>query len=325
MLKSWKKVLVGAGLGLLFAFPVGVNADSNEYIHIGSGDVRRSVVGEVSTYLSNDFRSKQEELDEMLANGQITESEYTEQYEAIEKEWQDEEMIISQLQLFKPEYMTQVKEIDPDWVESYPNIHGVELAENLEILTGDFVNPISDLRPVSQSEALKKVRLYIANQHDLNDLTGLINLENLYLQGKGFGTRDEERAAQSAVYEELGNYYDAIYTQALLTDISALSGLTNLRSLDIYAEGMLPVVTLRQGTTSYELVDPIILSSQFDGAVIEYSSYLNQGDEDYSFDSNEEVKWEGLTGSERFLSFSFSVSKGNYYFDGEGQIPIRWK
>ncbi|MGL4694466.1 hypothetical protein [Enterococcus larvae] len=325
MLKRLKKVLVGAGLGLLFVFPMGASADSSEFIHIGSNDLRGGVADEIDGYLSGYFSSKQEELNELLESGQITEAEYEAQNEAIEKEWQEEDLIINQLQLFKPSYMAHVKDISPDWSDPYTNIHGIEFAENLEILSGEFTNPVYDLRPVTTSNKLKELRLPIANQHALTDLAGLENLEQLYLEGKGFGTEDEEFAAEEAVQEELGYYYDAIYTQVLLTDVSALSSLNKLSRLDIYSEGALPVVTLRQGTTSYELVDPVILSSQFDGAEIEYHSYLNQGDEDYSFESNEEVKWEGLTGSERFLSFSFSVRKGNYSFDGEGQIPIRWK
>ncbi|WP_086350152.1 hypothetical protein [Candidatus Enterococcus clewellii] len=285
-------------------------------------------------------------LDERHSNGEITEEEYAIEYdklqadletleneftkkieafetkseeelEKLEKQQQEEEAFIETYELPTKEFLVTVDTISTELLSLNPSLSGLEYVPNLKYFTGEISREwtVSDTRSLLNTPKLEILHLPISNQTNLNSMKNLIQLKELHLEAGGYANKEEEHIQETM--------NDERYTEALLTDISALSNATNLKKLSVSAEGAMPVVTLRKGTTSYELVDPIVLSSQFDGATLSYYSYLDETN--YSYASNDLLKWEGLTGEEDMLLFDWDVSQGQFGFRGIGQIPIRWK
>ncbi|MHC5217346.1 OmpH/Skp family outer membrane protein [Enterococcus sp. LJL128] len=237
---------------------------------------------------------------------------YNQAHTENDKNMENEDEFIRKYELFDKKFIASVEGISPDWADPYSSLNGLEFAINLKRLTGEQSIPFADLRPINKLSKLEEISIVAMNQGSLIDLKGLTNLKKLTLSLAGYGTEEE--------FEEYYNNRDKMYTRTLLTDISALSNLPQLNQLSLYAEGIMTPVTLKQGTDSYQIYDPIILSSQFDGQAITYTSGLDE-----NTDSSEELKWENLTGTEKYLPFSWSVTKGNYHFSGRGQVPLRWK
>ncbi|MGC6767795.1 hypothetical protein [Enterococcus sp. LJL51] len=293
-----------------------------------------------------DYDEQYNQLDADLNNGLITQEEYDRKYAELNKkveeldqqrevamekydkdvEEQDniyhqalaennknnenENEFIRKYELFDKKFIASVEGISPDWTDPYSSLNGLEFAVNLKRLSGEQTTPFGDLRPINKLTKLEEIYSVVAsNQGSLIDLKDLTSLKELRFSFSGYGTEEE--------------YYDNrdnMYTRTLLTDISALSNLPQLNEISLYAEGIMTPVTLKQGTDSYQIYDPIILSSQFDGQAITYTSGMDE-----NTDSSEELKWENLTGTEKYLPFSWSVTKGNYHFSGRGQVPLRWK
>ncbi|MBL1223774.1 hypothetical protein [Enterococcus sp. BWR-S5] len=295
-----------------------------------------------------EFDRLDEELSDRYSNEEITEEEYTteseklqadreayntdfdqrvEAFEAafetglekLEKQQEDDVHTIETYELTTKEVLASVDTISTELLSLNPSLSGLEFVPNLKNFTGEMGKEwtVSDTRPLLKTTKMEVMDLPISNQMNLNSMKNLTNLKILNVVAGGYANdEDREQIEESANTER--------FTETLLTDISALSNATNLESLYIQAEGALPVVTLKKGTTSYELVDPLVLSSQFDGAAIAYTSEL-EDNYDYRFESNDQLKWEGLTGEEDVLLFNWNVSKGRFGYNGTGQIPIRWK
>lgn len=286
-------------------------------------------------------------LDERYSNGEISEEFYTIEYDklqadseklnndfdkkiedfeaqseaALEKlEEQREEAIhfIETYELPTKEFLSSVDTISTELLSLNPSLSGLEYVPNLKYFTGEIGREwtVSDTRSLLKTPQLEILNLAISNQANLNSMKNLINLKELHLDAGGYANQEEEEQVHETNQNER-------YSETLLTDISALSNANKLEDLYINAQGALPTVTLRKGTTSYELVDPIILSSQFDGATISYYSYLE--DNNYSYESNDLLRWADLTGNEEVLSFHWEAHQGQFGFNGEGQIPLRWK
>lgn len=286
-------------------------------------------------------------LDERHGNEEITDEEYATEYEIIqddrdafdrefenrvetfeatseadleklEKQQEEEVRIIETYELTTKEALTSVDTISTELLSLNPNLSGLEFVPSLKNFTGEMGREwtVSDTRPLLKTPKMEILDLPISNQMNLNSMKNLTSLKEARIYGGGYANEEEE--------EQILNVADKDrYTETLLTDISALSNATNLEKLSISAEGALPIVTLKRGTTSYELIDPVVLSSQFEDATITYYSELE--DNDYHFQSSDQLKWEGLTGEEDVLLFNWNVSQGKFGYSGIGQIPIRWK
>lgn len=287
-------------------------------------------------------------LDERHSNEEITDEEYLEEYEKIqtdrdtfdrefetrvetfeakseaeleklEKQQEEEVRIIETYELTTKEALTSVDTISTELLSLNPSLSGLEFVPNLKNFTGEIGREwtVSDTRPLLKTPKMEIMYLPISNQMNLNSIKNMTNLKELYIDGSGYANEEDEEQIRNAADKDR-------YTETLLTDISALSNATSIEKLSIRAEGALPVVTLKRGTTSYELIDPIVLSSQFEGATITYYSEL-EDNYDYRFQSSDQLKWEGLTGEEDVLLFSWDIGQGKFGYGGVGQIPIRWK
>ncbi|MGC6769309.1 hypothetical protein [Enterococcus sp. LJL51] len=320
-MKRWQKLVGTIGLGLVFASPMGVNAEGEEYIHVPGYTLKDRLIRETTDKSSEKWYEKMEVLSERFGNGELTSEEFNEQYEQLEQARIEEEELINQFSLIKKDTVKEMREIDYDWEDAH--LHGLEYAENLESLGGEFINGIVDFRPIQNLTTLKEIWVQYADQATLREFKKLTNLEVLRLSGEGFASEEEREEAEQHAREQDKSM--PLYTQAALTDISALSNATNLSSVRVYSKGVLPTITLKRGTTSYQLYDPIISSSQFDGATMNYVSQIVDNYDFEPYESSEELKWEGLTGTEEFLLFNWSIKKGNNEFSGEAQIPIRWR
>ncbi|MBL1223642.1 hypothetical protein [Enterococcus sp. BWR-S5] len=206
------------------------------------------------------------------------------------------------------------------------SFEGVNYLTNLKEISHEG-GAIYDLRPISDLVELTAIEIDLqAGVSNLNALSRLTNLTTLH-----FSTRADR------YYEDVTN------GNLALTDISALDNMDQLEEIDINSRGELQPIVLRRGTTSYELFDPIIVSKQFEGATIEYSSY----DSDFSVQDGTLI-WNNITegvevidedGESYFeearteeVTFKWLIkakpdARGWYRFiyEGDATIPIVWK
>lgn len=303
MKKSWKNVVGTIVLVAALLMPVGAEAAPEDYIHFSSNDLMNELVASFEREYAADLEGAEiEALYEQWDAGELTEEEFYEARDAVQQKWEEKTAFVNEYGIFSKDYIETVEDISPDWCDIYTNLNGLEHAVNLKSLTGEE-GTTKDLRPLRKLVKLEEVMLEVSNQVNLYDLKNAENLKELSLSTSGYGNYDDE-------------YEEEQYTQAVLTDITALSELTALERIRIDTEGIMPTITLKEGTTSYQLYDPVVPSSQFNGATISYDSDIA---------SSEWVEWTNLTGEEEFLTFTWRINKGNHSFYGEAQIPIRWK
>lgn len=187
----------------------------------------------------------------------------------------------------------------------------------------------------SSLEGLQQVRtkkLVLQGQpYDLNPITNIYELEELDLKivsGQGYGGRARTGSSDLSFMKDgfpnlkvltytLNGSYDGI--NALL-DVSELSEHPNLERVTIKSEGGLQPASMKKGYRKYELFDPVILSDQFAGADITYSST----DATFSNVGNL-LKWTTIPEKTEYLNLSWLVEKGDFRFEGDVQIPIDWK
>lgn len=308
-MKRWKKVVGVVALGMVFTLPITAKAEFGDYVRFNDESVTYDLSSQFDSYAYEQQDIELEELAEKLELGLISESDYEIAYEAIYEKWEEKQDFTRQFGLFTPDFLTSMEEFSAGFSDNYSSFNGLENAVNLKRFVGEEGNT-KDIRPLRKLTKLEELNIEITNQLNLYDLKNAQNLKDLRLYTRGFGNEDEEAEEQ-------------LHTQALLTDISALSELNQLERIMISSEGIMPTITLKRGATSYELYDPIVPSSQFQDAEMDYVSQDEGGT--FLMESNEWLKWDNLTGQEEFLSFRWAIQNGNYSFSGEGQIPIRWK
>ncbi|MGG5343770.1 hypothetical protein [Enterococcus sp. AZ192] len=179
--------------------------------------------------------------------------------------------------------------------------------EGLENLT-NLINvsyeggAFTDLRPLEKLTKLKTLEIDTENVQNIESLKKLAKLERLSLYNrlnikKDFGTKS-----------------------MALTDISALNHLSNLKFIRIHTDGDMPTITLRNDYQKYEVLDPIIVSNQFEGSTVEYTS----SDENFS-NADGLLKWENIPVGTESLELNWKIEKENCEFYGYARIPIEWK
>lgn len=206
------------------------------------------------------------------------------------------------------------------------SLEGVNYLTNLKEISHEG-GAIYDLRPISDLVELTDVEIDLqAGVSNLNALSRLTNLTTLH-----FSTRADR------YYEDVTN------GNLALTDISALDNMDQLEEIDINSRGELQPIVLKRGTTSYELFDPIIVSKQFEDAVVEYSSY----DSDFvvqdgtliwnnitggieAVDSDGEVHFEEDPTEEITFKWIIKAKPDDrgwykYLYEGTATIPVVWK
>lgn len=198
-------------------------------------------------------------------------------------------------------YATELSQEDFPTTRSF---EGANYLTNTELIDNEW-GAIYDLRPLADLTNTKEIWLNLyASVPNLNAFSRLVNVEEIYLE-----TRKDSY------------YHDVTNGDIALTDISALDNMDNLQRIDIRANSgnMLPI-SLKAGYRKYEVFDPIVLSKQFDGATIQYSS------EDSNFTNTAGLlKWNAIPFETEALNLSWVVEKDDYEFSGTATIPIVWK
>ncbi|MGC6768389.1 hypothetical protein [Enterococcus sp. LJL51] len=283
-----EKVTGIVGLGLLFGLPTTARAENRDYVRFNDRSITYDLSSTFDSYAYDQRYVELDELAEKLELGLISENDYDVAYEAIYQKWEEKMDFTQQFGLFTPEFLTSMERFSGGFDDNYTSFNGLEVAVNLKSFVGEEGNT-KDIRPLRKLTKLEELNIEITNQLNLYDLKNAQNLKDLRLYTRGYGNEEEEAEEQ-------------LHTQALLTDISALSELNQLEHIMISSEGIMPTITLKRGTTFYELYDPIVPSDQFQDAEMSYSSQDEGGTS--LMESNERLKWHNLTGQEEFLSFS---------------------
>ncbi|WP_206911713.1 hypothetical protein IGL98_002435 [Enterococcus sp. DIV0840] len=308
MKKSVKSSMIVLALGLGLSIGTSEEVEAmyeSPYSYFNDYGIRQAGFSGVNEIYSNRYRVEVDKLREDHENGLITDDEFDKLFEQLdeanEKNLLERETFFNTYGLLKKADMKNMTHFDTDF-EDYSSLAGFEKMTALEQIQGEGGN-FNSFRELGELKKLKTVMLEANNQLTLNSFKNLTDLETIILRFDGFENDDESRIGE--------------YTQALTTDISALSNLDKLKELRISARGRMATITLKKGTSSYQLFDPIVPSKQFDGAQMKYYSNIT---------SNESLEWNNLTGAEKYLKFSWRIEKGrDISYTGDGQIPIRWK
>lgn len=299
-------IVLALGLGLSIGTSEEVEAMyESPYSYSNDCGIREGLFSRVGKIYSNRYQIEVDKLREDHEKGLIGDDEFDKLADQLdklnEKKLLERETLFNTYGLLKKEDVKKVTHFDTDF-EEHSSLAGFEQMTELEQVQGEG-GKFNSFRELSGLKKLKTVRLEASNQLTLNSFKNLNNLETIVLWFDGYENYDERSHGE--------------YTQVLTTDISALSNLDKLKELRIDTQGKMATITLKKGTTSYQLFDPIVPSKQFDGAQMKYYSDIT---------SNESLEWNNLTGDEKYLEFSWSIEKGrNISYTGEGQIPIRWK
>ncbi|WP_086313113.1 hypothetical protein A5821_000702 [Enterococcus sp. 7F3_DIV0205] len=193
--------------------------------------------------------------------------------------------------------------------ESSPfSLEGIQFLSNLDNYDMDGTHAV-DSRPLSHLENVKTFEDWGSPSFSIDYLKSMAKLEELNITLTNLENQDNQDEKSLAP----------------ILDISALNTLNNLKDVRIGSqERFYPTVVLKNGMNQYQLVDPVILSKQFDGVTVEYKST----DENFTYD-NGIMTWKNLTSDTIKLKFSWTAVKkdGNnsYSFIGEAAIPILWK
>lgn len=308
MKKMVKSSIVVLALGLGLSIGTAEEAEAmydSPYAYFDDYGIRGALLSSIDRAYYDTSKQEKEKLYQDYDNGLLTDEQLDTLLNQLDD--RDEKSLLERIQLFD-QYglmkLTDTKKVthfDTDF-EEYSSLTGFEKMTELEQVQGEGGN-FNSFRELSELKKLKTVLLEANNQLTLNSFKNLSELESLVLWFDGYENRDEQSNRE--------------YTQALTTDISALSNLDKLKELRIGARGRMATITLKKGTTSYQLYDPVVPSKQFDGLKMNYFSDIK---------SNEWLEWNDLTGDEKYLEFSWSIEKNrNLSYSGDGQIPIRWK
>ncbi|WP_348922133.1 hypothetical protein [Enterococcus rotai] len=278
-----KKVVVGLGIVSLVSvvtFPIISKAiERPKFVQAPSIDIRENLANNISRNLRENEKYNR-----------LEDFEYTyKTYGAIPME-----------------YMNMVKYIDSDWEQPY--LYGLEYAENLEALVGEYLEEVTDLSPIKNLTTLKRLMVDYGDNTNLKDLKNLDSLEELIISSQGHSEKQNNS----------GNDYDML----ALYDISAISELSSLEKISINTEGLLQTITLKRGTTSYEMYSPVIMSSQFGNNKINYGS----NESSYNFTEKDGfLKWDNIDSNTKNLNLEWDVVNENkMYFGGRASIPINW-
>ncbi|WP_375179533.1 hypothetical protein [Enterococcus rotai] len=308
MKKIVKSSMVVLALGLGLSIGSSEEADAmyeSPYSYFNDYGIRQGLFSDVDSLYSKRYRAEMDQLMEKHEKGLISDDEFDELSEQLtetdEKNLLKRAILFENYGLVKKADIQNITHFDTDF-EAYSSLNGIEQMTALEQIQGEGGN-FNSFRELAALKKLKTVMLEANNQLTLNSFKHLNELEAIRLLFDGYEENEEQQ--------------DTGFTQALTTDISALSNLDKLNKIEISARGRMATVTLKKGTTSYQLFDPIVPSKQFEGATMKYSS---------DSESDEWLEWHNLNGDEKYLAFRWSIEKGaNFSYTGEGQIPIRWK
>lgn len=105
-----------------------------------------------------------------------------------------------------------------------------------------------------------------------------------------------------------------------LVDVSKLEEFPSIEKARLQTDAFMPTISLSQTHTSYELFDPIILSSQFEDAEVIYSSI------DSGFTNTDGLlAWSDITEGTEYLNLEWTVENGDFTYEGVAKLPIDWK
>ncbi|MGX7264267.1 hypothetical protein [Enterococcus crotali] len=308
MKKSVKSSMVVLALSLGLSIGPSEEVEAmyeSPYTYFNEYGIRQELFSDIDALHSDRYRAEMDQLMENHEKGLLSDDEFDRLSKTLaesdEEEFLERKTLFDNYGLLKKIDIKNITHFDADF-EEYSSLTGLEEMTALEQIQGEGGN-FNSFRELGKLKKLKRVMLEANNQLTLNSFKNLKDLEEIRLLFDGHENNEEQGSQE--------------YTQALPTDISALSNLDKLKNIQISARGRMATITLKKGTTSYQLFDPIVSSKQFDGAKMNYSS---------DSESNEWLEWNNLKGDEKYLGFSWRIENGpNFSYIGEGQIPIRWK
>ncbi|EOH99570.1 hypothetical protein UAW_00722 [Enterococcus haemoperoxidus ATCC BAA-382] len=223
----------------------------------------------------------------------------------------DAQELLDNYGLIKKSDMKYLDVVETEFFDEDTSLEGAQYVENAKGVYIEFGN-ISDFRPLSNLTKVEELEIGVGGSiPDLSDFSKLTKVKRINIQ----------LYANKSVMGEKGS---GITNNLALLDISALNNMPNLENVRIETRGKLQPIVLKKGMTSYQMIDPVTLSKQFEGAEIQYfAGSVEDGVLKWTDieNPNEEEGYEG----EEFLEFSWEIKKGNFSYKGDAEIPIIWK
>ncbi|MGX7418615.1 hypothetical protein ACWOFR_07390 [Carnobacterium gallinarum] len=171
-----------------------------------------------------------------------------------------------------------------------------------------------DYRPLENLTKVEKFREYSGPMYSIDFLKNMTNLKDVYIR----------ISARTDYESEYGSIDKALRP---IVDLSTVDNLENLTYFNIIEEPReAQAISMKKSMTQYQLVDPIILSKQFEDAAVEYSS----SDTNFTIEDGV-MTWNNLDPSVTELHYSWDASHdnekidGTFKFSGETIIPLNWK
>jgi len=217
---------------------------------------------------------------------------------------------------FRVEDLESLKEYDGPGKAHSLSLDYLKYFKNLEC--ADIVGVgATDFRPIENNKNLKELSIegpisstrFICKLKKLEQLT----ISAYPLDGLVLTDGDEDEFGE--------DFYDYKDTEInAITDITFLNKLDNLKDIEIESiDRDFPSIGLKKGNSKYQLVNPFLLSKQFNGADIEITSDTGE----FKFENNI-LTWENINPEAEFLNVQWNVVKEDYSYRGNSRIPIHW-
>lgn len=194
-----------------------------------------------------------------------------------------------------------------DYFEAETSMNSIDMIQYAKNLTGVQIDgKVSDLRPLGNTKNLKELSIN-GPVTSLGFIKNLKKLEGISIDANSMDNN----------HSETNDDYKAI------TDISVLDELDKLEAIHLSSyDRPFPTVSLKKDITKYVLVNPFILSKQFENSLLEITSTTSG----FTFE-NDILTWDNLTPETKELEISWKVkdSSKKFIFEGESKIPLYWK
>ncbi|WYJ98735.1 hypothetical protein DOK67_0003064 [Enterococcus sp. DIV0212c] len=223
----------------------------------------------------------------------------------------DAQELLDNYGLIKKSDMKYLDDVSTEFFDEDTSLEGAQYVENAKRVNIEF-GYISDFRPLSNLTKIEELEIGVGGSiPDLSDFSKLTKVKKINIQ----------LYASRNVMGEKGS---GLTNNLALLDISALNNMPNLENVRIATRGKMQTIVLKKGMTNYQMIDPIILSKQFEGAEIQYYDVSVEDGVLKWTDIENPNEEEGDEGEE-FLNFRWEIKKGNFSYNGYAEIPIIWK
>lgn len=183
-----------------------------------------------------------------------------------------------------------------------------------------FSNSLEGLQYVKTRELNLDASYVELNQIGTNDSYEVMNIKIANTEYPGSQTNGVTDLSFMKSLPNLKDFNFSTENGYALVDVSKLDEFPSIEKARLQTNAFMPTISLSETHNSYELFDPIILSSQFEGAEVIYSSI------DSGFTNTDGLlAWSNILAGTEYLNLEWTVENGDFTYVGVVKLPIVWK